>query len=187
MPRKAIPLDENTRAQIDRFFGDLGKAVVEGPPIACTLIATSVVENALMTLLVTFFVKGKTTDSLFGSRGVLGDLFKCTQIAYCIGLIPKSLKQNLETVAEIRNMFAHSTALIDFEDATIITLCSKLTLPNKRNTTTLAHNAQYPLARMQFTSVCGFLCQHLLTYAALYADKLAVYRGQLPRPAAAEW
>ena len=102
-------------------------------------------------------------------------------------LIPKSVQQNLERVAEIRNTFAHSTKLIDFENATIVSLCSKLTLPNGRNAHTLAHNAKYPLSRMQFTSVCATLCQFLIAYAPLYANPMAVHRGRLKRPPEAEW
>jgi DNA-binding MltR family transcriptional regulator len=185
--RKAIRLDDGAPDKIYQFFGDFAKAVVEGSSLACALIATSVVENALMTLLVTLFVKGNTTDGLFKSGGPLGDWFRCTQMAYSIGLIREPVKQNLERVGEIRNTFAHSRKLIEFEDATIVALCSKLTLPKGRDANTLTHNAKHPLSRMQFTYVCGYLRIYLVAYAALYADPLAAYRDQLPRPPATEW
>ena len=187
MARKAVHIVDAAKS-LDLFFGDFGKAVVEGSPMACALIATSVVENSLMTLLTTFFVEGSTTEKMFGSRGLLGDFFKCTQIAYCIGLIPKRVKQNLKKIAEIRNAFAHSRTLIDFQDANIVSLCSELTLPKGTKPTTVAYvSDKYPPSRLRFTLVCGLLGQHLVAYAALYANPLAVHRGQLKRPVAAEW
>src|SRR5438445_13414009 len=116
MASKAVRLDVLTLKDMDQFFGYWGKGVVEGSPMACALIATSVVESALMTLLNAFFVKGKTTEGLFEIRGLLGDFFKCIQIASCIGLISKRVKQTPEKVPEIRNACAHTKKLIDFDD-----------------------------------------------------------------------
>ncbi len=184
MPRKAVRI-ETAAQEVDQYFGDWAEAVVNGTPLACALIATSLLENALMTLLVGFFEKGSTTEGLFKNSGILCDLSRCTQMAYCIGLIPKQVKANLETVADIRNIFAHSTKLIDFDNADIASLCGDLALPKGVEDKSNEHAGDFSPRRYKFTLVCGLLSQHLIAYVPLYAEPLAVCRRNLKRPV--EW
>jgi DNA-binding MltR family transcriptional regulator len=133
MARKAIPSNELLAAANK----DLGEALNGASPLACALVGAAFIEKALIGLLSKFFVKCSTADSILKEGGALGDFFKCTQAAYCLGLISKGLLNNLVLVGEIRNLFAHSHEFIDFDNTDIKSRCNRLTL---LKTTTTDHN-----------------------------------------------
>ncbi|SRR6266568_3431727 len=77
--------------------------------LACVLIATSYLNNALACLLKRYFIESNLVSKLLDSpRGAISTFATRADLAYCLGLIPKGLYQNLETVGKIRNVFAHS-------------------------------------------------------------------------------
>jgi hypothetical protein len=62
-------------------------------------------------------------------RGDLGAFANRVNMCYGLGLITKGMRQNLETVGEIRNLFGHTHLSLDFTDPSIKALCEKLTFP----------------------------------------------------------
>jgi DNA-binding MltR family transcriptional regulator len=100
------------------------------PPLPCALIAGAYLDKAVITLLTSFFISGSTANEICDeNKGVLRDSASRAKIAYVLGLIPKDAYQNLVVIARVRNMFAHSHAMIDFDDERIISLCDSLKLP----------------------------------------------------------
>lgn len=96
--------------------------------LACVLIATSYVDQTLASLLEKFFIKGNTSDQLLGPiGGALGNFAARADIAYCLGLVPKGLYQNLRTIGEIRNTFAHHYLALSFSDQQVLELTNRLT------------------------------------------------------------
>jgi hypothetical protein len=91
--------------------------------IAAAIISAAMVEKALLTLLSKYLRHCKESDALFEIGGDLDGFSKCIRMAYCLGLIPNSLKRNLQTIAKVRNTFAHSDRTIDFSDNKIVALC----------------------------------------------------------------
>jgi DNA-binding MltR family transcriptional regulator len=100
------------------------------PDMARVLIGTSYLEQALASLLQRFFIKSDTSKKLLNPRGgALGSFQSRADISYCLGLIPKSLYQNLCVVGEIRNEFAHSYLSLSLDDPEIAEMVGSLTFP----------------------------------------------------------
>jgi DNA-binding MltR family transcriptional regulator len=96
--------------------------------IACVLIGTSYLDQTLASLLERHFIKSQIVAKLLNPNGgALGTFNGRADLAYCLGLISKSLYANLCRVAEIRNKFAHRHLLLTFDDPEIVTLIEALT------------------------------------------------------------
>src|SRR5437899_1461245 len=108
--RKALPLEK-----LDLSSPDFVKAINSASPLSCALVATALIEKALVTLLSNSFVKCGSAESILSEKGALGDLFKCATAARCLGLVSAGMLKNLEKIAHIRNVFAHSHEFIDFD------------------------------------------------------------------------
>src|SRR5262245_40928148 len=126
MTRKALTAEEWLEEHLSNDFGTIlrGKSA-----IAAALVAAALLENALMTLLHSFFIQDERTNALFRVRGTLESFSKCAEMAYCLGLISEAMLKNLERVGKIRNRFAHSMSLPNFNDQQISDLCAALTFP----------------------------------------------------------
>jgi hypothetical protein len=125
MARRIIPPEE-----LVKDLKELQAAMNGQSPLACTLIAGAAIEHALSSLLNNFFIEGGVTNELLTApKGTLATFGACADVAYCLGLLSKGMHKNLKTVAKIRNRFAHSHLHIGFDDAEVVSLCKKLTLP----------------------------------------------------------
>jgi DNA-binding MltR family transcriptional regulator len=126
MARKVISFEELSKTINTNFSAALGGQ----SDLACALIATAFVENALLGLLGKFFIEGSTTvETLLKPGNALGDLSKCADISYVLGLINKPMMQNIKEIGNIRNTFAHSHEFINFEATELDDSFAKLTLP----------------------------------------------------------
>lgn len=123
MARKSKPAEQLSK-EGKQFYEALGGEST----LACVLIGAAALEQGLISLLARFFIEGQTSEKFLSEGGALGDFKKCADAAYCLGLIPKELYQNLCWVGEIRNLFAHSHLPIDFTDSAVVQLCNKLIL-----------------------------------------------------------
>jgi hypothetical protein len=66
----------------------------------------------------------KTTSRLFS--GALSGLSSKIDLAYLMGLYTVEVRDDLKTIAKIRNEFAHNPTEVTFETAKIIDLCQNL-------------------------------------------------------------
>lgn len=99
--------------------------------IACVLILTSYLDQCVASLLNNFLInKSNTVDKLLNPNGILGTFRARSELIYSLGLIPKSLFENLITIGQIRNRFAHSHLEVDFSNKNIIDLINSLQTPN---------------------------------------------------------
>jgi DNA-binding MltR family transcriptional regulator len=119
--RSLTELDDESAALYD--------AVNDQRDIACVLISTSYIDQFLRSILGKYFIDGETSKSLLKYTGMVGDLHSRAQLAYCLGLIPKGLFQNLERLGNIRNAFAHDHLEKTFGDDEIVRLCGQLIPP----------------------------------------------------------
>lgn len=116
--------------QLSKESQALLDAVNEEPDLPCVLISTSYLDQCLASLLEQHFIKGKTAIRLLDPRGgPIGNFSVRADLCYCLELIPKDLYQNLKTVAEIRNRFAHSHLSISFGNSEVTRICEKLSFP----------------------------------------------------------
>ena len=99
------------------------------PDLPAVLIATSYLEQCLLTLLGRNLIQGSTTDRLLDHRGPLGSFEARASLSYCLGLLPKGLFQNLTTVGQIRNLLAHSHLEKTLASEDVVPLALSLSLP----------------------------------------------------------
>jgi len=135
------------------------------------IVSVALTESALVTLLSNFFVECRNSENLL--NGALSGFWKCSEAAYCLGLISDGMFDNLKLIAQIRNLFAHTTEFLDFDTHKVKSLCSKLTaykgwiLPmsgGRGIPIEIALNSKSP--RQRFTSLCSALCMTLIQKAA---------------------
>ena len=99
--------------------------VKESDP-AAAMIAAAYVDESLRALFQKVFVKGKTSTTLLQPGGGLGSYEIRAKLAYVMGFLTKEERTDLDTIAAIRNKFAHSYRRCSFEDPEIIGLCRQL-------------------------------------------------------------
>jgi DNA-binding MltR family transcriptional regulator len=68
-------------------------------------------------------------DRLLRPDAPLGSNGSRYQLAYCLGLIRKDQRDDLKTIAKIRNLFAHDFKALSFDTAPARDLCSNLQQP----------------------------------------------------------
>jgi hypothetical protein len=123
MARKAMK-----QADLEKKFQEhYSKAIMHQSPLACALISTAFLENALMTLLSKFFINSETAKGLF--KGTLGDLAKCADMAYCLGFINTGMLKNIKKIGDVRNIFAHSPEFIDFNHPSVQEIVKTMKTP----------------------------------------------------------
>jgi len=122
MVRQAVDVDELV---IDSL--KLWKLLNKEDPLPAVLVGAAFVEKALVTLLSRFLITGSdTAKNILSEKGILGEFFRCSQMAYCLGLISDLVLHNVERIAKIRNLFAHSHTQLGFDDKDVSALCSQL-------------------------------------------------------------
>jgi DNA-binding MltR family transcriptional regulator len=124
-----------TIRSLNELSGDskaLYDAVNDEKDIACVLISTSFLDEMLKQILAKFFIDSTTSGALLAHTGIVGTMHSRAQLAYCVGLIPKGVFQNLERLGTIRNKFAHSHLSLTFSDPEVISLCEKLSFPHMK-------------------------------------------------------
>lgn len=95
--------------------------------LACVLIGTSYLSELLANIIDVSFIDTSISGKLLNPQGgAIGQFAVRADLAYCLGLINKSVYQDLGIVAVIRNMFAHKHLALDFSDKNIINNCEKL-------------------------------------------------------------
>jgi hypothetical protein len=65
-------------------------------------------------------------DRLTGRDGPLNSLFSTTQLAYAMGIISYDVRNELDCIRKVRNVFAHSAMDVDFTTPAISNECKKL-------------------------------------------------------------
>jgi hypothetical protein len=100
------------------------------PDVACVILVTSFLNDALGALLDARFVGVSTKNIILApENGLLGSLQAKANIAYCMNLITKGCASNIRRIGEIRNKFAHKFPAVTFNDAEVIEKVEKLTPP----------------------------------------------------------
>jgi DNA-binding MltR family transcriptional regulator len=99
----------------------------EESDLACVLIGTSYLSELLASTLKVAFIESSISERILDpQRGAVGGFATRADLAYSLGLISKSVYQDLIKVAEIRNLFAHKHLALDFGEDTIRKACGEL-------------------------------------------------------------
>ena len=96
-------------------------------PRGAVIIAAAFLDAQLQKLIENHFINDKLANQeIFDKNGSLSSFYAKIQIAYCLGLISKEIRHDLNMIRKIRNNFAHEMFELSFEDKGIIDLCNKL-------------------------------------------------------------
>jgi hypothetical protein len=103
----------------------VSEMVAEKNDRGAVLIGGALVELALRRLVQSRFALPPTeTESLFENDAPLSAFHNLARIGYAMGLFDSQIKQDLDRVREIRNLFAHSLHPISFDTPEIAAACS---------------------------------------------------------------
>ncbi len=93
----------------------------------CVLSAAAFLENELGNLLKSVLVKDdKLSKDLFEGYGPLGTFSSRIDLAYGLGYIAPLQRRDLHLIRKIRNIFAHRTGEVTFDDNDISSRCLEL-------------------------------------------------------------
>jgi DNA-binding MltR family transcriptional regulator len=82
------------------------------------IVGGAFLDTLLENILLEFFPEDKEVDELLGTSKVIGTFVSRIRLVYCLGLIEKSIKEDLKLIGKIRNKFAHQLSA-SFEDPEI--------------------------------------------------------------------
>jgi hypothetical protein len=123
MRRKSLPsFDSLVNSDAESVL----RALQDQPDSVRVLVIGNYLDQALTVLLAKRLFPGKTRDGLLDLKGVLGTYQARVDLSYCLELITKSAKHNLDLIGQIRNIFAHTFSVLTFEDEEIAKLCDLL-------------------------------------------------------------
>lgn len=93
---------------------------------AIAVVGPAFLDTLITQVLTNFLVEdAKEVEKLLQPEGHLGTFGARVSICYCLGLIGKTVTDDLRTVAKIRNRFAHDL-LANFSDPKISSWCNSL-------------------------------------------------------------
>ena len=123
-----------TGKAVDRYF-DYNKALFEFSQLfnetdtnerSVAILGGTFLEMTLEHILYSFFPDNEAeVDKLFHFNQPLGNFSNKIHMAFCLGLIEKTVKEDLNLVRKIRNKFAHDL-FVNFNDDQIESWCRGL-------------------------------------------------------------
>ena len=94
----------------------------------CALMAAAYLDEELRKLAERFLVDNESiVNNIFRSDGPLGTFSSRIDLIYLLGLIGPHVRRDLHLIRKIRNVFAHNSNLIDFNQREISDRCNEFT------------------------------------------------------------
>ena len=113
------PDDNELEAAVKEFTG--------GSDRVAAIMASALVEHHLMSAIRTALVDSFDDNALFHDQGAPFGTFKARIVAgRALGLYDKHMAEDLDTIRDIRNQFAHALLSIDFENQHLADRCMSL-------------------------------------------------------------
>lgn len=98
-----------------------------GPDTSVIVVGVSYIDACLASLLSKRLLESKVTDKLLDPRsGAVGSFSARSDLVYALGLIDKSLYQDLLVLGELRNEAAHHHFALSFSSEQVVQNCEKL-------------------------------------------------------------
>jgi DNA-binding MltR family transcriptional regulator len=132
-----MPLETSRPTFLSNFtfkqYIDLLDDLEKDGPRGAVLLGHAVLESAMRDLLISRMLplNRREDDALFGGYGPLSTMAARISVARAFNIITKEARQNLDTIRQIRNCFAHTDRRIDFDDPKVVALCEKLAIPTR--------------------------------------------------------
>ena len=116
-------LDKMEMEEVLKFRLHLDKETDRGS----ALMAAAFLDEFLKGLLQSFLIDDKKSfDDLISGNGALSTFSSRIELCYLLGLIPTKVRRDLHLIRKIRNEFAHSMDIIDFNHPPIASRCNEL-------------------------------------------------------------
>jgi hypothetical protein len=96
-------------------------------PRGAAILGGATVESKLEDLLLSRMVElGKTEfNELFRNAGPLASFSAKIRAGYALGLFGEATRDNLDTLREVRNAFAHAKLVVTFETPEVVAVCKR--------------------------------------------------------------
>jgi DNA-binding MltR family transcriptional regulator len=108
------------------------KELQEGSDRATAILAGVYLDEQLSQVLKGFLIEDKNIeDALFGPDRPLGTFSSRIKMAYALGLLNGDVYHDLETIRDIRNVFAHALHGLSFEYEDITRWCKQFIIPRQ--------------------------------------------------------
>jgi len=126
----------------------------------CALVATAWIDDTLTELVRSRFVDDRAAaDEVLDGDAPLSTFSAKIKLLYCMGVISKEVRRDLDIIRAIRNLFAHDRGRLGFDTPTIKDRCKSLSLvPEVKSLKT----AMCDESRDVFSSVSMWLVQYFL-------------------------
>jgi DNA-binding MltR family transcriptional regulator len=113
----------------------LQQAVFSSPPMVTAILGQAMIEIELDKLLQRFFKKsdGEIWDRLSAENAPLDTFHRKIIMGWALGLYSDHTMDHLNKIRLVRNAFAHSKIVIDFDDPTILHELRSAKLPDKQH------------------------------------------------------
>jgi DNA-binding MltR family transcriptional regulator len=172
-----------TLPEMEWGLGHFLAALNEEKDFPCVLVATTFLDDALGAFLVARFADASEAETLVNRKGGMGGPLAtfATRIvaAYCMGLISLGAFNDLNTIREIRNLFAHPEhpldfgtkeipiaypqQLVNFGTDEVRKLCEQLTLPKSSLVGEQELQEYFHTPRQRFAMVVNWLFADIMT------------------------
>jgi DNA-binding MltR family transcriptional regulator len=132
--------------------------------ITIAILGAVMVEHELDTLLRRRFKRkdDNTWDELVSDRGPLSSFYAKIVAGYAFAIYDKNVRHDLDIIRTIRNTFAHSKKLIEFDDDLIVAELVKAHFLNKRLKRSLRRANVVEAGKAAYISICQSVALKLL-------------------------
>lgn len=166
MTKHTILQAENLSTDTKAFFDVLNNE----PDFSVVVISAAYIDACLAALLDKLLVQSSISAKLLDAcSGALGSFASRADACYTLGLVSKSLYQDLLVLAEIRNQFAHHHLSLTFATPELSASCIKLsyamTLKNGDIDEPMFRSGQLDDIRTRFVLSVVLISQRLLVTA----------------------
>jgi mannitol operon repressor len=112
--------------ELQSFFGELQRETDRGLP----LVAAALIDEKLINALRSFMCEGKAAERLLSEPNApLGTFSARIDACFALGLIDEDEYQEITLVRKVRNLFAHSSSGLSFDNEKVVGLCASLKSP----------------------------------------------------------
>lgn len=127
-----IKLVESGKKNIlsNTFYEEFTRELENESERGIVLLCCSIIEELLKIRLLEFVIDDeKAVKDLFKTNGAFSNAESRVQSCFYLGLIPKSIKENILTLQKIRNKFGHQVTGISLDSEQVKGLCNNLYIP----------------------------------------------------------
>ncbi len=152
--KRSIPTIERLTEDGEKFYDVLN----DEPEFIQIVVGAAYLDNCLAAMLLGFFIESSIAEKILGPNGRLGSFAARADLCYCLGLINKPIYQDLEKIAQIRNVPAHHHLMIGFDHPDVARLSGEL--QGGGGFGSLPDAFEYP--RNRYLMTCAVLANRLI-------------------------